>query len=76
MMFEQDKKGLFGFFKRTKVSSKDSLSDILERASESNNRSRKVFVKLGWMTKEGKLTEDAPKPIQDNYPAETRGHKL
>ena len=46
----------------------ENLAEIIKHALLKNNRSRQVFVELGWMDLEGNLTEIAPQPMVDNYP--------
>lgn len=72
-LFSKDKAGFFGKLRRTKVSENDSLGEILERAKDKNNRSRKVCIELGWMNKDGTLSAKAPEPVVNQYPNDKKG---
>lgn len=54
-----------GFFKKTAVHPKMTLSEILSHAQSANNRSRQICVSLGWLNRDGSLGTNAPKTIKD-----------
>ena len=70
-LYENDQNRFYGFFylfRRTKIDySSHDLSIIIRHAVENNNRTRKVFINLGWMDEKGGLTEAAPQPVRDHY---------
>ena len=54
-------------FKKTEIQENWNLKEILEHATNSDNRSRKVCVALGWLDKEGQIPETAPQVIKDQF---------
>lgn len=63
-------------FRKTYVQKDWDLRQILEHAMQSNNRSRRVCVTLGWLDKEGKIPNSAPQIIQKLFTPEERGEKF
>jgi hypothetical protein len=65
----RDRKAPFGSWRETTITDKRKqgmdLSEIVEHAMESKNRSRQAFINLGWMKKDGTLTKDAPKDVSE-----------
>lgn len=51
----------------TKLKDSDSLQDIIQHAMTSKNRSRDACVELKWLTKEGTLGAEAPRPVIEAY---------
>jgi hypothetical protein len=43
---------------------------------QSNNRSRRVCVTLGWLDKEGKIPNSAPQIIKKQFTPEEKGEKF
>lgn len=63
-------------FRKTYVRKVWGLREILEHAMQSNNRSRRVCVTLGWLDKEGKIPNSAPQIIKKQFRPEERGEKF
>ncbi|MCW8472262.1 hypothetical protein OQJ19_16645 [Fluoribacter gormanii] len=53
--------------RKSSIIGTEQLSEILEHASQKNNRSRAVCVKLGWLKKDGTLADKAPDIIKQSY---------
>lgn len=65
-LFEKSKNSFLGGWRKTGIQPNWELSDYLKHAQEHNNRSRQAFINLGWMDKNGSLTEQAPKDLRDS----------
>jgi hypothetical protein len=63
-------------FRKTYVQKDWGLREILEHAMQSNNRSRRVCVTLGWLDKEGKIPNSAPQIIKKQFTPEEKGEKF
>lgn len=66
-LFTQERRGFFGVLRKTSVKSNWDLSQIIQHAKNENNRSRRACISLGWLDKDGRLSVDAPKEVQDTY---------
>jgi hypothetical protein len=55
-IFDKDKQGFGGSFRRTTVTEATTLEQSIHYAQESNNRTRQAFIDLGWMNKKGEIT--------------------
>jgi hypothetical protein len=70
-LFAEDKKGVFAWFRTTKLTDYNdwSLKDILQHAKDHNNRSRQACVKLGWMNSDGtlKAEDSVPEDVKNAY---------
>lgn len=62
-LYRQAKSGFFGFFRKTKINPNWSLKDIIEHGMAHDNRTRQTCIALGWLTKDGSLSNDAPEVI-------------
>jgi Acetyltransferase (GNAT) domain len=62
----QEKSTCFiGFFRKTNLRPDMTMQDIINHAKRENNRSRKIMVELGWLTKDGKISNNAPECIRN-----------
>lgn len=64
-LFKEAKSGFFGFFRNTKLNPGWSLKEIIEHGMAHDNRTRQVCVEMGWLTKTGGLSENAPDFIKE-----------
>ncbi|MDI9818602.1 MULTISPECIES: hypothetical protein [unclassified Legionella] len=64
LLMEEKSVCLVGMFRRTNVNYYQDLSEIIKHAQTSNNRSRQVCVSLGWMNRDGSLTNEAPNDVK------------
>lgn len=71
---EHDRAGFFGFFRRTNVDLTMSTPEIILHALQADNRSRKVCIELGWITRQGAIAASAPGYIK-NISAQRDGHQ-
>ncbi|KTD82291.1 hypothetical protein [Legionella waltersii] len=64
-----DRQAPFGSWRKTTITEDSkqqmSLSEIVEHAMESKNRSRQACINLGWMKKDGTIADTAPKEVLD-----------
>lgn len=70
-VLSHDKASIFGSFKQTNVRENANLKDILEHAMKENNRSRLVCIELGWLNKNGDITDDAPDIVKQCTSSDT-----
>jgi hypothetical protein len=69
-LYNESKKGFFGYFRNTNLKKESSLEEIIHYARDNNNRSRQACIKLGWMKKDGSLNTnnpDLPEKIRQAY---------
>jgi|GEM_PF-6489412 len=65
---QQDRSLFCGFFanmRRSRINENMSLPDILRHALSDNNRSRGVFVQLGWLDRQGQAIGSTPDAIRE-----------
>ncbi|STX45630.1 small GTP-binding protein domain [Legionella gratiana] len=63
-LYDKDMRS-FSSLRHTKVDENWALHDCVLHAQKHDNRSRKAFIDLGWMHKDGSLTENAPRAVRE-----------
>lgn len=58
-----------GWFRNTQIDYSQSLEYYVKHAQDNNNRTRRAFVELEWMTEDGELTELGSKATNSEKPA-------
>ena len=64
-LFKEAKSGFLGFFRNTKHNPDWSLKEIIEHGMAHDNRTRQVCVEMGWLTKTGGLSKNAPDFVKE-----------
>ena len=57
--------GMFGWLRKSRVTGEMTLTDLINHAQSADNRSRFVFNQLGWLNRDGSVTDQAPEAIKN-----------